>query len=603
MRKKIALFLLTVFSLSCVASFTACGTKCAHENTTETVIREATCSQEGLKNIICDECHKTLREEPIAKLKHASTTVTVVKEAICGEDGLQTVICDECHQTVREEVIPMPAERHTLVNSAEDSVGATCTTDGVKAMRCLTCGYLRETPTSAMGHKYGENIAEDNLKEKNLSEGYLDYYKTCNRCGERNGETFRVSLDDLEKYTPHTPTLTLYRTGETLSYGFNWTCWAQPYSPAVLIKEVGASEWVAHEATSWEGDTYVNNRVTFLYVCKAEVELKAGVEYTYKLYDRASEIGSEEFTFTAANPQGNGFTFASFSDSQMTTGSGDMWNKVLQNVAPVDFYLHSGDICDETKNETNWENMLYANREYFAVKPMMAASGNHETTYQNGSNEIYKHFNNNIPGQSSTVTGYYYSFTYQNALFVVLNTNLLTGNQLPNDQLQFLEGVLSQSTSRWKIVMMHCPMYSPGNYGSKPDSYDASRALRGQLSDMFAEYGVDLVIQGHDHVLSRTYPIGTGNTVNKASTMQIDGVTYWENPNGTVYVMNGPTGNQARSIYSGYETQLYSIAQGSKPYSWAEYTVSENTLVIMPKYYDEVTDAAKTYYSWGITKD
>jgi hypothetical protein len=59
----------------------------------------------------------------------------------------------------------------------------------------------------------------------------------------------------------------------------------------------------------------------------------------------------------------------------------------------------------------------------------------------------------------------------------------------------------SRRGDRWTIVLFHHPVYSPGTtHGSTP-------GLRRLLNPLFRRRGVDLVLNGHDHLYSVTKPI------------------------------------------------------------------------------------------------
>jgi 3',5'-cyclic AMP phosphodiesterase CpdA len=73
------------------------------------------------------------------------------------------------------------------------------------------------------------------------------------------------------------------------------------------------------------------------------------------------------------------------------------------------------------------------------------------------------------------------------------------------DQLKWLEDTLAAATEPWRIVALHHPPYSAGQHGSDKDVRDA-------FAPLFARYGVQLVLAGHDHDYQRSEPI--------------DGVTY-----------------------------------------------------------------------------
>jgi 3',5'-cyclic AMP phosphodiesterase CpdA len=72
-------------------------------------------------------------------------------------------------------------------------------------------------------------------------------------------------------------------------------------------------------------------------------------------------------------------------------------------------------------------------------------------------------------------------------------------------QLAFLEATLRDATERWRIVAVHAPPYSAGYQGS-------DLAVRAAFTPLFVEYGVQLVLSGHEHDYQRS--------------QVIDGVTY-----------------------------------------------------------------------------
>ena len=152
---------------------------------------------------------------------------------------------------------------------------------------------------------------------------------------------------------------------------------------------------------------------------------------------------------------------------------------------------------------------------------------------------------------------------------------------------------------KWTVVSMHNPMYSVGKYGADSERNAIALALREQLQDLFAEYGVDIVLQGHDHTISRTFTIDENGNPQTERFEKIDGIDYSIDPSGVIYVMNGPAGNQARDPFS-VDNALFSYAQSSKAASWAELSFDGDTLTVTVKYHDGVGE--KVYYTWGIKK-
>ena len=62
-------------------------------------------------------------------------------------------------------------------------------------------------------------------------------------------------------------------------------------------------------------------------------------------------------------------------------------------------------------------------------------------------------------------------------------------------QRDWLEQELSASTARWKIVVLHHPLFSVRGKNNL--------IQRWMFNDLIEEYGVDLVLQGHEHAYAR----------------------------------------------------------------------------------------------------
>jgi 3',5'-cyclic AMP phosphodiesterase CpdA len=319
--------------------------------------------------------------------------------------------------------------------------------------------------------------------------------------------------------------------------------------------------------------------------------------YIYRVSDRANDVATPEAVLRTADADKDTFTFSHLSDSQ--AGSAE-FGKVMDAVLDSsDFVVHTGDVVHNAQYEYEWSEMLDEIYEKVMGMPIMAITGNHETTFAGCNYEPDKHFNNNVPTQGSTANGYYYSFVYGDVKFIMLNTNDLSENKLKTEQYNWLISELESNTCRWIIVAMHNPMYSVGKYGSNETKNSIALALRDQLGGVFHEYGVDLVLEGHDHTVSRTYPID-GDGVARAETLiQENGISYVADPDGVIYAMNGTSGIQQRTPEEVYE-DVYAFAEASKKASWADITVTDDTLTVTVKWIDNIGE--HVYYSWGIKK-
>lgn len=152
---------------------------------------EATCTSTGLtEGAHCQNCSYVYSAQKEVPVK-SHTYVVSVKEATCTEDGLKTSICSVCGDTVKET---LTAPGHKYVNWRETKA-ATCTEPGVETGTCA-CGETDTKVIDALGHK-GVNSSEmDPVNDFTAAvpatcttDGNVAYY-TCDRC--------KVKFEDVE---------------------------------------------------------------------------------------------------------------------------------------------------------------------------------------------------------------------------------------------------------------------------------------------------------------------------------------------------------------------------------------------------------------------
>lgn len=89
----------------------------------------------------------------------------------------------------------------------------------------------------------------------------------------------------------------------------------------------------------------------------------------------------------------------------------------------------------------------------------------------------------------------YYSFQKKDVEFFALDSNYMDPKQLA-----WLEDQLKSSGAKWKICFFHHPMFTAATFHG-PDL-----DLRKQLMPLFTQYGVNLVLSGHEHVYEHVKP-------------------------------------------------------------------------------------------------
>lgn len=525
---------------------------------------------------------------------------------------------------------------HTVTNVTSE-VPATCTQTGIKAHgNCDGCGALvikdgtklveateSDLVIEKTPHAFEKKIVSD---EYLISEATADtpqtFAKAC-VCGlKSDSESDRYTVgktlneyakENKEDYRPVSLTVSLYDAANCV-YGFSWNTAKTPARPVLEIKQAGEEKYKRVRAryesmSSYEYAETGDKLISRSYI-KVEAQLTPDTSYEYRIGDAYLDAYTEPVTIKAVNPTESGkWSFAHVSDSQTLgndgsgSNSGYAFANTLKGISKDEtnrFIVHTGDVVEWSRYESYWTNMLDYNFGALSVMPVMAISGNHEVSYRNGTSETYKHFNYMLPEQTVR-NGLYYSFAYGGVKFVMINTNELNNyGALKDSQYNWIIEELKNNTEKWLVVGMHNPMYSVGKWGSDESRNLISQKLTEQLGDAFAKYGVDLVLQGHDHMISKTVPIGEGGVAAAETFEEINGVQYSVNPKGTVYVMNGPAGSQERTTIFPHDETLYAYAEKSYVSSWADITLDGNTLTVNVKHMQNGN--VVNLKTWGIKK-
>ena len=117
------------------------------------------------------------------------------------------------------------------------------------------------------------------------------------------------------------------------------------------------------------------------------------------------------------------------------------------------------------------------------------------------------HFNNpNTTEYGTTAAGGDYYYSYGDGLFIVLNTN---NYNVAEHKQAIDEAIAAYPDATWRVVTIHQDIYGTGLDHSDTDGM----ILRTQLTPVFDEADIDVVLQGHDHTYSRSKMLyGDGQT-------------------------------------------------------------------------------------------
>ncbi|MDX1962335.1 MAG: metallophosphoesterase family protein [Pirellulales bacterium] len=311
-------------------------------------------------------------------------------------------------------------------------------------------------------------------------------------------------------------------------------------------------------------------------------DLQPRTKYAYRVGDGIN--WSEWFHFTTAADKPEPFSFIYFGDAQNDIKS--QWSRVVReaygDMPDARFMLHAGDLINNPNSDAEWGEWFFAGGWLNGSLNTLPTPGNHEYGKKTplGKSELSGHWRaqftlpENGPANLPETA---YFIDYQGTRIISLNSN-----EQQAEQAAWLEKTLADHKGGWKIVTFHHPIYSPAQNRDNP-------VVRKHWQPLFDKYGVDLVLQGHDHTYARTgvvtmedTPVGRAAPQNPAQAKPAEvteakttangeansgtGLNY-RSPAGTVYVVSvsGPkmyglgVENQKYFTRIGENTQLYQL--------------------------------------------
>ncbi len=337
--------------------------------------------------------------------------------------------------------------------------------------------------------------------------------------------------------------------------------------------------------------------------------LEEGKTYWYRVGNLENNSFSDVYSFTIP-PKSNVLTFLNLADSQgMVKSDYDTFISVfegaLRNIKNVDFVSHLGDFVDDGNNEDYWNYIL--NSDVWKRYPIIPLAGNHEARVKKaildngGKNSILTHFNlGEIPKQD-TSSGAYYSFSYKDTTFVVLNTNDDDGSgKLSKEQYDWAISTAQNAKTKWKILFTHKPPYSNGPHC---DDLDVKN-IKIQIEEICSQGGFDLALSGHDHVYIRTPILDKSKTVkHDTHIIKYQGLEYETaiDPNGTLFIVPGTSGvkNYRQDLSTIIPTNLLSAAKFP---IYSKIVIDGNILYFTAYKYDVETGKSSVFDCYAIEK-
>jgi len=223
--------------------------------------------------------------------------------------------------------------------------------------------------------------------------------------------------------------------------------------------------------------------------------------YTYRVGD--GENWSEWFQFKTSSANKEPFNFIYLGDFQndIKAYCSRTIRQAYTNFPNADFILYAGDLVSRS-TESYWSEFFHAGDWIYGMLPSVATPGNHEYYKENPLKPrvFSRHWNQifvNPKNGPENLKNRSYYIDYQGVRFVSLDSPAMGyRNEDGENTINWLNKVLSDNPNQWTILFTHYPVYSCSQ-GRNNENY------RETVKPILEKYGVDLVLQGHDHTYCR----------------------------------------------------------------------------------------------------
>ena len=269
-------------------------------------------------------------------------------------------------------------------------------------------------------------------------------------------------------------------------------------------------------------------------------DLKPGTLYRYQIGSGTRWSG--ELTFQTAPEKPERFQFLVFGDSHEKQPDYSVWKETVESAyrqnPSARFLMNVGDLIYSGKDFEQWRAWLTSCREVLSRIPQMPVIGDHEPRGVTSKDlwvrpEYFVKLFPVPPNGPQRFRGEVYSFDYGYAHFTVLNSSFHYEFREPEaraamirEQVEWLDRDLAATGQPWKIVVYHDATYNL--------AADRSGTLtKEHFGPILDKHHVDIVFNGHDHAVARSFFLRGEEPVADAAR-------------GTIYFIAGRSGNNAK---------------------------------------------------------
>lgn len=206
---------------------------------------------------------------------------------------------------------------------------------------------------------------------------------------------------------------------------------------------------------------------------------------------RTAPAGRQDFRFIAFGDSGTGYRV------QYKLA------KLMSELDPMpELIIHTGDLIYPDGAAKHYVRNFYRPYADLMLRgAFYVCIGNHDTwDYQ--AKPLFDNFVFPENGPEDTMPEQYYWFDYGDVRFICLDSNdevaIIRDKAAP-----WLDEVLADAGSRWKVLFYHHPVYTNGDHSP-------SGKLREFILPITDRHEVELILVGHNHMYERSHPMHNG---------------------------------------------------------------------------------------------
>lgn len=295
-------------------------------------------------------------------------------------------------------------------------------------------------------------------------------------------------------YVPSaTPTRVLLTFGDdgAMSRNVSWQCDSVLHDAHLEWHVEGEEKSVCVKA---EGEIFESRSGKAAYYVARLKDLQGGLEYHYRVVTNGKY--SPWYEFRVDDPElKHDMSFLYFGDVQDSLhGVSNHYIRQAWAQHPTsDFVMFGGDLT-ERPTDAYWAETFRGLDSIGQRLPVLCVTGNHEylkypiRKLERRFSLVFSYFLQSMDGDNQV-----YTLRYGDVQLFLLDSN----REWPflAQQARWLRSKLEESSARWKIVVLHHPIYSI-------KSSSNNLLQRWEFADLLND-NVDLVLQGHEHAYAR----------------------------------------------------------------------------------------------------